>query len=1809
MATSRSQALPPNGYWHRAPGGGAGPGGGGGAGPEGRGGGIVSIGSVRVRLTPSPQKVARSGGGEGQDCCCGVPWPRAGPSRPHANNSRAQAAAPTVSPLPTPVYRSSLQWTQHTSASGLGDVKCPRSRPPEWSSSANGGTLERLQRFRLGGGSERGARGGPAGSAAKKSGGAHKKKPRSSDKAERLRELTEKLKLPSSKQVAATDASAVPVQDVFECVRVPKPEPVMSTTYTQRTIPFRSASFTQMDYSPEPSTSETSPQSKLSLIPQATARLLGRRFGSQSFESSIDEPEESCSKDLPPQPPKRNKHRVPKVDHCTQTVDEEPNQATAIAPKSKIRPPAQLNKQLSLNSNLEKLDTFLNELIGIKMEYEDKYARPADKSKKARSIGNISALVDNKLGKIRKSDGDSNNNVSFPKSDVTSNNNGSNPTSSSNNNNDTKASSNYSYDDTSDDFASSNVSGVDLSFCGNDTINKISESASTASENKVRCDTDSESASRNQSMDEEIKLPAILGVTGASSVSFDVPPESIVSKWSFSKSESIPESPDEIKTVCLEVKNDSLEKKDSASFDSGRSESKSLESSRSPSGEDNDSGKPISRTDTIPSQVTVYVTYEKDDSISDAPKTNDSTDLSVSITEPGSQPLLSDSSFRDSLKLSKDSSLESNSNLSDIHCPKTPETKYELRDVASLEANPAAKEELLSRLQLLSEPDKRRPKLVAQSSEERDDDGVMFRSPKRFVLTRADSLSEGESDAGDRRPVTPASDRDSTASPSLLDHPDHEQKKHHPHHHHNHHHNHHHHHPPKMYEKRPLRGPYGQMLEAEMKRPESTTEKLHKLHSSEDLKFLIKECLKFPPSGTSKLRAVDDCHLRRSHTSPGEQAHRDRASPKRKVSANIPFSQSSLAPSAAEGGFVVHHQRTTSSPSQLEGCSAAPSQQLLAQLLKGSSERGCTTLPSPVFPANNLVQKDTRTHVVEELLETEKSYVDSLQTLINKYLKPLKEAENSVKLDADIVDEIFFQVPEILAHHLEFLEALEDRLKNWNMKQKIIIGDILLETFSKQSVIESYTAFIKNWKSARETIKSTCQSEPAFARFLETMAREHKGKLALDSLFIMPVQRIPRYELLIQTLLKHTEESHPDFSTLLEAQKAVHALAVHINCMERDSLELEQIERLIEGLGHLVAADRTFLRHDLVTMAVSAQSLGRKERALFLFSDLLVITSIKRKSGTARKMATTSPESVTSSFEANKYKLLTKIPLENIEVVKIKDKSLRRMLWEIENLTKDISTLSQMSNLVSTLHCSHLQLESSIRDMLSALNKQLADRQASDSQLSYLELILHTRNGSENVSIAFSKPEERASWEGTFNEAKQRLSVSAEKKSTPEFVIPLQIRKTRAGLQFTCAAPSACQKDVWVCNSDGYIGQVCRLSLYPKPTVSQCIPVHSARILCITAVPAISKNREEDQGNRGSTSVSISVEDIDQGGNIHLDSSSSSEGEDEKEKDKERTDSDAKQLPMGVRQISQDNDKESTMWLGTEDGCILIYKCIESCRTRENCVEIKHGSAVYSIVYFHDKVFVSLANGNVCVYSRDQNNAWNTSEPTSILSIGSAVAPVTRMCPVLDKLWCSSHSSIHIVEPSSLKIVHKFSVSGDTNRAVTCFVVAGLGVWLSLHNSANMRLIHAASYETLAEVNIAPAVTKMLDSCDDIIRQHKAACLRVTSLLAHKELLWIGTSAGVLLTMPLPTITQSTTRLNSVPVASGAPHGHTGHVRFLTMVEKAPKEGDGRPKDDKSSNEILVISGGDGYEDFRSTNIAEVAGREDSTNHLLLWRM
>ena len=97
----------------------------------------------------------------------------------------------------------------------------------------------------------------------------------------------------------------------------------------------------------------------------------------------------------------------------------------------------------------------------------------------------------------------------------------------------------------------------------------------------------------------------------------------------------------------------------------------------------------------------------------------------------------------------------------------------------------------------------------------------------------------------------------------------------------------------------------------------------------------------------------------------------------------------------------------------------------------------------------------------------------------------------------------------------------------------------------------------------------------------KTMEKQHKGKLGLDQLLIQPVQKIPRYELLIQRLIKHTEESHPDYKLLEDALKEIHELVVKINRNESESLEWEQqqstlkeVQALVEGLAGIVTNDR-----------------------------------------------------------------------------------------------------------------------------------------------------------------------------------------------------------------------------------------------------------------------------------------------------------------------------------------------------------------------------------------------------------------------------------------------------------------------------------------------------------------------------------------------------------------------------------------------------------------------------------------------------------
>ncbi|XP_054754693.2 rho guanine nucleotide exchange factor 17-like [Lytechinus pictus] len=787
---------------------------------------------------------------------------------------------------------------------------------------------------------------------------------------------------------------------------------------------------------------------------------------------------------------------------------------------------------------------------------------------------------------------------------------------------------------------------------------------------------------------------------------------------------------------------------------------------------------------------------------------------------------------------------------------------------------------------------------------------------------------------------------------------------------------------------------------------------------------------------------------------------------------------------------------------------------------------------------------------------------------------------------------------------------------------------------------------------------------------------------------------------MIQELIDNTPDDHPDGELLQNALSTVNTLAKAINASKNDADQalidrqiIQELAGLIDGMDDLNVPHRRFIRQ----YPISETKGSKKDHCLFLFSDLLICALVKRKSAVRRPSVTVLSPS-TLPIEASKYKLNWKLLLEDIELIK-STPTIKRANQErdLSRLEEDLSILNNISSLSDNLSCQHQNLDEVIKEITENIRKTISERQALSAiphtPVNKVELTATTTEGIESFVLFFNSSELRNNFEAEVEEAKKKLAASSRDRFPPLFLYPIPIMKTRSGMQFSCAAPSLgtmsnSLKDVWVCNSDGYVGQVCLLSLTPEPSMASCISVCSARILCIASVPQAQEISKSHRRSLRLTSRSKSAEGRSlmkspshfigpaefnsvqtspvnrQASEIMAFDSEDSEDDvevrspvigqdtshlgplmvDEKPMEDEGSSDDGEPAgrPSPCGEEKDDlKGNQPTMWLGTEDGCIYVYQCTDNIRTKKSRAKIRHLAAVQCILYLENKVFVSLANGDLTVYRRDSGHSWDTDNPITV-SLGSSTTPISKMVSVCGKLWCGCQNNILIVDPVTLSIEHKFPVCNDTQRAVYCMVSCGWGVWVSLQSSAVVRLFHATTHQIMCQVDVTQTVHKMLASSDAIIRQHKAACLRITALLVCKDLLWVGTSAGVVLTLPLPKITSSSSSLKDVPSPTGSAQGHTGHVRFLTSVEvptntqtsitvaTSPSSNGRRtglqvmqnnnaasstPEGRRGSggnllgSNIMVISGGDGYEDFGATVPNELAGKEDSTNHLLLWQV
>ncbi|KAI0977780.1 hypothetical protein GJ496_009065 [Pomphorhynchus laevis] len=139
---------------------------------------------------------------------------------------------------------------------------------------------------------------------------------------------------------------------------------------------------------------------------------------------------------------------------------------------------------------------------------------------------------------------------------------------------------------------------------------------------------------------------------------------------------------------------------------------------------------------------------------------------------------------------------------------------------------------------------------------------------------------------------------------------------------------------------------------------------------------------------------------------------------------------------------------------------------------------------------------------------------------------------------------IFYKLPEIHMHHQLFLRQYSNRITKW--QDTLTIGDVVYQAFSKISIKDCYLEFISNYLSCQQTIRN-CRRSSTFVKFLEQQSKSDDKHYNIDDLLIQPVQRIPRYELFIQDLIKCTSEHHPDMEQLHKAQTCIHDLAIKID--------------------------------------------------------------------------------------------------------------------------------------------------------------------------------------------------------------------------------------------------------------------------------------------------------------------------------------------------------------------------------------------------------------------------------------------------------------------------------------------------------------------------------------------------------------------------------------------------------------------------------------------------------------------------------------
>jgi hypothetical protein len=196
---------------------------------------------------------------------------------------------------------------------------------------------------------------------------------------------------------------------------------------------------------------------------------------------------------------------------------------------------------------------------------------------------------------------------------------------------------------------------------------------------------------------------------------------------------------------------------------------------------------------------------------------------------------------------------------------------------------------------------------------------------------------------------------------------------------------------------------------------------------------------------------------------------------------------------------------------------------------EGQSEK-IAVVDSPV-PGEN----KKRGFVIQEIITTESTYLERLKFAVEYVIKPLKEQR--ILSEEDAVKQFNFLESIFRLHSENRIEGSASQ----NLKF-IQLFDAIAQN------VKCYSDYLVNYEPAMQRRAHLLIYNRKFSEFIEKVEKDpHLQGQKLESLLILPVQRIPRYRLLLEQLLKYTPEGHEDFHTVNSALDKICALAMYNN--------------------------------------------------------------------------------------------------------------------------------------------------------------------------------------------------------------------------------------------------------------------------------------------------------------------------------------------------------------------------------------------------------------------------------------------------------------------------------------------------------------------------------------------------------------------------------------------------------------------------------------------------------------------------------------